>query len=63
MRLISDVNPTNKNLDEKTQQLRYEQKSRLQSMLIDRFGDELEVRRDPHQPNVVLLVCKLTRPW
>ncbi len=53
--LIHQVNPTSRRLPEKEQARRYAQKSRLQSLLIRRFGDEhLAVEATGHENLIVL---------
>lgn len=54
--LIRQVNPTGLDLPAPEMAKRYRQKSRLQSLLIRRFPDEIAVRVEPEQPNLVLLV-------
>ena len=51
--LIRDVNPTGRDLPAKEIARRYAQKSRLQSVLIRRFADDLVVAPDPDEPGVV----------
>lgn len=53
--LIRDVNPTGRDLAAKEIARRYTQKSRLQSVLIRRFADDLVVTPDPDEPGVVSL--------
>lgn len=45
-RLIHRVNPTDRGLDPDEQARRYELKAGLQSLLIERFGDQLRARED-----------------
>ena len=51
--LIRTTNPTGLALKANDTTRRYAQKSRLQSLLIDRFADDLEVTPDPHEPGVI----------
>lgn len=51
--LIRATNPTGLALKAKDTARRYAQKSRLQSLLIDQFAEDLEVALDPHEPGVV----------
>ncbi len=51
--LIRAENPTGLDLPAKETARRYTRKARLQSLLIDRFADDLEVAPDPHEPGVV----------
>jgi hypothetical protein len=51
--LIRITNPTGLALKAKDTARRYAQKSRLQSLLIDQFGGDLEVALDPHEPGVI----------
>ncbi|MRG93537.1 hypothetical protein [Polyangium spumosum] len=53
--LIRDVNPTGLGLDRREAARRYALKSRLQSVLVTRFRDAVEVRPEPREPGVVLL--------
>jgi len=53
--LLRDVNPTGLGLDRRETARRYALKSRLQSVLVTRFRDDVEVRPEPHEPGVVLL--------
>jgi hypothetical protein len=46
IRMINQVNPTGRDLDRGTERRLYELKSRLQSLLINRFPEEIEVRED-----------------
>ena len=51
--LIHEVNPTGRDLPQAEAERRYATKSRLQSLLVRRFGEELEVRPDPQTPDAV----------
>ncbi|MDI3288416.1 hypothetical protein [Polyangium sp. 15x6] len=53
--LIRDVNPTDLGLDRRETARRYALKSRLQSVLVTHFRDDIEIRPEPDQPGVVLL--------
>jgi hypothetical protein len=53
--LIRDINPTGRDLAAKEIARRYALKSRLQSVLIRRFAEDLVVAPDPHEPGVVSL--------
>jgi hypothetical protein len=53
--LIHRVNPTGLGLGAREAELRYAQKSRLQSLLVRRFAGEIEVAPDPDEPGTVLL--------
>ena len=52
---ILTVNPTGRELPAAEEQRRYRLKSALQSVLIRRFGDDIEITREPDQEGVVLL--------
>jgi hypothetical protein len=54
--LVHRVNPTGRELGAREAELRYAQKSRLQSLLVRRFGDELEVVADPEREGTVSIV-------
>ena len=51
--LIRTTNPTGLSLKANDTARRYAEKSRLQSLLIDRFAEDLEVTLDAHEPGVV----------
>ena len=51
--LIHRVNPTGRELHTREEELRYAQKSRLQSLLVRRFGPELTVEADPEREDTV----------
>jgi hypothetical protein len=51
--LIHWVNPTGRDLPAREAELRYAQKARLQSLLVRRFGPELEVVPDPELEGTV----------
>lgn len=51
--LIHDVNPTGLNLDRKETARRYALKSRLQSVLIRRFPDDIDAFPEPKEPGIV----------
>jgi hypothetical protein len=53
--MIRTVNPTGRDLAAKEVAQRYTRKSRLQSLLIRRFADDLVVAPEPHEPGVVSL--------
>lgn len=53
--LIHDVNPTGLNLDRKETARRYALKSRLQSVLIRRFPDDVDASPEPDEPGIVAL--------
>ncbi|HVK64009.1 MAG TPA: hypothetical protein VM694_06030 [Polyangium sp.] len=53
--LIREVNPTDRGLDRRETTRRYALKNRLQSMLVTRFREAIEIRPEPGQPGVVLL--------
>ncbi|MDC0743706.1 hypothetical protein [Polyangium mundeleinium] len=53
--LIREVNPTDRGLDRRETARRYALKNRLQSMLVTRFREAIEIRPEPGQPGVVLL--------
>src|SRR5277367_3421391 len=53
--IIHRVNPTGRELGAREVELRYAQKSRLQSLLVRRFGPELEVVPDPEREGTVSL--------
>jgi hypothetical protein len=53
--LIHEVNPTGKGRGAEETTARYAVKSRLQSLLIVRYGDDLEILPDPHDPGVAAL--------
>lgn len=53
--LIARINPTGSSLPPGEVRRRYEHKSALQSLLINRHSDELSVEPDPEQENVVVL--------
>jgi hypothetical protein len=55
MDLIHRVNPTGRDLPPREAELRYTQKSRLQSLLVRTFADELTVVPDPAQEGTVSL--------
>ena len=52
---IREVNPSRRDLPRAVQRRRYDLKSALQSLLIRRFGDDIEITRDPEREGVVLL--------
>ena len=54
--LIHWVNPTGRELGAREDALRYAQKSRLQSLLVRRFGEELDVVPDPEREGTVSLL-------
>lgn len=51
--LIRTENPTGLDLSAKETARRYARKARLQSLLIDRFAEDLEVALDPREPGVI----------
>lgn len=54
--LIHRINPTGRELGAREAEIRYAQKARLQSLLVRRFADEIEVVPDPdHEGTVSLL--------
>ncbi|TKD09262.1 hypothetical protein [Polyangium fumosum] len=53
--LIREVNPTDRGLDRRETARRYALKSRLQSVLVTRFREAIEIRPEPDEPGVVLL--------
>jgi hypothetical protein len=53
--LIHDVNPTGRGRSAEETGARYAVKSRLQSVLVTRFADDLEVAPDPDDPAVVAI--------
>jgi hypothetical protein len=53
--LIHRINPTGRELGAREAELRYAQKSRLQSFLVRRFAAEIEVVPDPHHEGTVSL--------
>ncbi|MDI1434073.1 tetratricopeptide repeat protein [Polyangium sorediatum] len=53
--LIREVNPTDRGLDRRETARRYALKSRLQSVLVTRFRETIEIRPEPGEPGVVLL--------
>ena len=55
LQLIHRENPTGRELPTREAELRYARKARLQSLLVHRFADELEVALDPAQPGTVSL--------
>ena len=57
--LIHRVNPTDKGLHTTEENARYRQKSALQSLLINRFGDYLELEHDPDNSDVIGLRHRL----
>jgi hypothetical protein len=54
-RLVHEVNPTGAEVSPAESARRYAIKARLQSELIRRFGDQIDVVPDPTQPSVVSL--------
>src|SRR5262249_34212156 len=54
--LIHRVNPTGRELGARETALLYAQKARLQSLVIRRFGPELEVVPDPANEGTVLIL-------
>src|SRR5262249_37635482 len=54
--LIHHVNPTGRELGTRQAEARYAQKSRLQSLLVRRFGEELDVVPDPDREGTVSLL-------
>jgi hypothetical protein len=54
--LIHHVNPTGRELGAREAEVRYAQKARLQSLLVRRFGPELEVVLDPASEGTVSIV-------
>ncbi len=55
LQLIHRENPTGRELPARETEARYARKARLQSLLVHRFADELEVALDPAQPGTVSL--------
>jgi len=55
MGAIHAVNPTGRAMRASERERRYDLKNSLQALLIERFGDELLVSRDPDDPRVVAL--------
>ena len=55
LQLIHRENPTGRELGARETEQRYARKARLQSLLVRRFADELEVALDPAQPGTVSL--------
>ena len=55
IQLISQVNPTGEELPEAEAERRYQEKSALQSLLVNRFSEELAVVSDPEKEGIVLL--------
>lgn len=55
-RLIHQVNPTDRGLSPGQERRAYEEKSRLQSLAIRRFGDVLGLVPDPRDPEIASLV-------
>lgn len=53
--LIRQINPTGRGLPVTATQRRYQLKSRLQSLLLRRFGEDVEIRVEPGREGVVLL--------
>jgi hypothetical protein len=53
--LIHERNPTGRGLPPHVAASRYKQKSRLQSLLVARFKEEIDVRAAPNEPGVVSL--------
>ncbi len=53
--LIHHVNPTGLGLDRHETTRRYQVKSRLQSLLITRFSDDIDAVPEPNEPGVVAL--------
>src|SRR5258708_3784319 len=51
--LIHEVNPTGRGRNDKENAARYVQKARLQSLLIERFGESLTVQVDTDEEGVV----------
>ncbi|HYN42902.1 MAG TPA: hypothetical protein VE129_14070, partial [Thermoanaerobaculia bacterium] len=51
--LVHDVNPTGQ--ESPRERERYALKSRLQGLLLTRFGDEVEIHQDPANPDLVSL--------
>lgn len=56
--LIRQINPTGRGLPAKETQRRYQLKSRLQSLLLRRFGEDVEILVEPGREDVVLLRCR-----
>ena len=55
LQLIRQENPTGRELGAAATEARYARKSRLQSLLVRRFADELTVTPDPAQPGIISL--------
>ena len=55
LRMIHAVNPTGRAMAGKSREQRYSLKSRLQSLLVRDYADDLEVQRDPRDENLVTL--------
>ena len=55
LQLIHRENPTGRELGARETEVRYARKARLQSLLVRRFGGELEIALDPAQPGTVSL--------
>jgi hypothetical protein len=55
MRLIHAVNPTGRTMRPDNRERRYGLKSRLQSLLVAEYADDLEVVRDASDENLVTL--------
>ena len=53
--LIRQLNPTGRGLPAAVTQRRYQLKSRLQSLLLRRFGEDVEIQVEPGRDGVVLL--------
>ncbi len=54
--LIHRENPTGRDVSPREAELRYARKARLQSVLVRRFADELDVTADPERPGTVSLL-------
>lgn len=58
IRMIHRINPTKENIGKRETQERYRTKARLQSLLIHKFKDSLQVLPDPVDPGLVSLQLK-----
>jgi hypothetical protein len=56
--LIQAVNPSGRRLAQEEVERRYALKSRLQSLLVRRFGEQLAIRPEPGQEGLVALECR-----